>query len=474
MANSQFRRSAAADTRQKGKGWTGGFRDRWKVPVGNPTPFLLIKGDYADPFPAPEYLEIDPTTGRPKAVMLPYYKFRKHTRSMKKNGKEFFPNEVCSAGMDPHNPKPCVGCFAMDTGDKSINISDSVAIGVVHLAFYHGHPVVEDNGGFMQKKDNSGLVLNYDECGGRNCNYCRVLQGQAPVLAQGEEWPRYNPQDITTSFGRRRYIEVGKSHLSNLMGWDMSITSICGTCLNERNDQVALDIDTYTCPTCRNIVIDMGNDPRTDPEIADAVAKPYPCLTCQRAVILNENCSCTACGRASQLSIHDVVLHGSRQGEGMKSQLMLSRFQTLPAFERAMGTSLPPFLGDKTFSAYIENLSQPFDFDEVLKPRTLADQAKRLELPLPGGMGGAPQQGYAQSPQPGYNPQQMPQPGYQQPQQGYQQQPQFPGQPMPMGLPQQQVPQPYAPYPQQGQQQPQQQQGPGPLPYVPPTRPNFS
>lgn len=455
MANSQFRRSAAADTRSKGKNWSGGFRDRWKLPTGtNPTPFLIIKGDYVDPYPVADFMEMDPATGRPKEVRLPYWKFRQHTRAMKKNGRDMYPKEVCSAGSDPHNPQPCLGCYAMDSGDKSVNISDSVALGVVHLAYYHGHPVVDgEHGGFLMKKDQSGPVLNFDECTGRTCNYCRVLGGQAPILEQGQEWPRYNPQDITTTFGRRRFIEVGKSHLSNLMGMDMSITSICGTCFNERNDQIALSIDTYTCPHCRNIIIDMGTDPRKDEEIADAVAKPYPCLTCQRPVILQENCSCDACGRASQLSIHDVVIFGSRQGEGTKSQLMMSRFQTLPAFERSFGNSLVGFLGGKTFSEYIANLAQPFDFAEVLKPRSLQDQAKRLELPMPqSAMGGAPPSAYAQQPQ-----MPMPQQGYVQPQQ-----PQ-----MPMAYPPQQPG--YAAYP----QQPQQQGGPGPQPWAPPTRPNY-
>lgn len=449
-----FRRSAAADTRKKGGGWKGGFRDRWKIPQNTPTPLLVIKSEYDDPSPSPEYMEIDPATGRAKPVKLPYYKFLKHRRVIKKGNNEQYPDEVCSRGHDPHNPQPCVGCYAMDSGDKSVSLSDTFALGVVHLAFYHGHPVIDDeHGGYLMKRDNSGPVLNYDECTGRTCNYCRVLNNQPPVLAQNEQWPNYRPQDITTVFGRRRYIEIGKSHLSNLQGWDQSVTSICGSCFNARGDQIPLEIESYTCPYCKNVVIDVANDPRSDSELADAVSKPYPCLTCRRPVLLHENVSCSSCGQASQLSIHDVVLFGSRQGESTKSQLMLSRFQTVEAFERAMGQSLAPFLEGKNLRDYIANLAKPFEFGEIMKPRSLQDQAKRLQLPLPG-----------QGQPTGYSAYSAPQPqGYQQ--QSYAAPAPAPGAPAPMPA--------FAPYPQQAPQQQAPQQGPGPSAYVPPTRPNF-
>lgn len=453
MPMSSFRRSTAADTRRKGGGRRGGIYDRMKLPKDNATPIMIIKGDYVDPNPAVDFLEVDPATGRPKEVKIPYYKFRKHRRAIKQGQKEFFPDETCSAGMDPHNPQPCVGCYHQDQGDKSVTLSDNFALGVVHLAFYHGHPLIDaETGGFIaNRNDPNKKVIVYDECSGRTCNYCRVLQGQQPVLKQGETFPSYQASDLTTVFGRRRFLEVGKSHLSNLQGWDQAVSTLCGTCY-QNMAQVKLIIDSYTCPYCSNVVIDMANDPRTDEEISDAVSRPYPCLHCRRSVVLVENLSCDACGKGTQMTIHDVVMFGKRVGEGTKSQMQMDYFQTVAQFERTMGQSLAPYLNGKTLAEYIAELAQPYDFAEVLRPRSLQDQATRLQLPMIPAHGQQQQfqqSAYGAPPTQNY----PPAPGYAPPPQG------VPAQP------------PYAAYPQQQTQQPQ--NGPGPAPFVPGGRPNF-
>lgn len=512
MAVSAFRRSVAADTKQKGgKGGKGTWYDRFRLPQTQPgAPFVLVRAEYTDPAPAPEQIEIDPATGRPKPVITPYFKFRQHKRAIKGGGKDFFADEVCSAGYDAHAPQPCVGCFAGDSGDKSIKLVDTFAFTIVHLAYYHGHPLLDrEKGGIVMKQDGSGAVMIQTECGGRTCNFCRVLRGEPPLPPQpGQDpWPGFDPRSLTTTFGKRRYLELGKGHLSDIEGIDQVISSQCGNC------QSQLTTDGFACPHCNTMLVDMANDPRTDEQIQADVLKPHPCLRCQRPVLLKEIVSCESCSRQNyaplQLSIFDVVIHGMRQGEGTKSHVTQGLpHKTIEDFARSVD---PQFFGGKaTLREYIAELAKPYDFAEIFKPRSLQDQSTRLKLPIPMGAMGAPgmQAGYApygaapqqqiqqpaqmyqqpqqqmppqqgpgfqQYPQPGFAPPQQqtqyapppmqpgfaPQPGYAPQQGGFP--PSFPTQPQYAQQPPQAPPQQYAQQPQQA----------GPMPFVPVPPPNF-
>jgi hypothetical protein len=481
---SPFRRSAAVETKKKGgRGGGGSWHDRFKMPQNVSTPFVLVAGDYLDPNPPAEQVEIDPATGRPREVKNAYHKRKKHRRKLMEHGKELFMDEECSAGNDPHNPQPCVGCFAIDSGDKSVTVSDQYTFTLLHLVPYHSAPVIQDNGQILQRKDNSGPVLNWFECTGRSCNFCRTRQGQPPVLQQGEKWPGYTPQMIGDAFGRRRYLEVGKGHLSNLQGWDTAISSRCGNCKAE------LITEGFACPTCNNLVIDMSSDPRTDAQIAEAVAKPYPCMHCQRAVMAKELVACDVCAsqnrQALQQGLFDVVLHGMRQGEGTKSQMMLSSFEVLEEFEQRLHPNYRQMMQGKTLRQYVQEIAKPFNFDDMFKPKDLPDQAKRLRLPMPGQAMPQQQQSYygggftPQAGAPNYGTTPQPQQFYGAPQFSQPQQPQQPqyGAPMPgyQPMPQGPVQTPYAPYPQPpaappgypAQAAPMPQPQPGYAPYPP-------
>lgn len=451
MAMSAFRRSVVADTKKKGGGGKGFYYDRFKIPTNVPTSIVLGKGEYQDPNPPAELIEHD-QFGKPKPVINPYFKAKMHKRVIRKGAKEFYPSEPCSTGSDPYNPQPCAGCHAMEIGDKSVSLSDVFAFQIAHLAYYHGHPMVDsENGGFVAKKDNSGLVIIHSECSGRTCNFCRVLQGQHPFPPGKDErpFPQYDPRDLTTIFGRRRYLELGKNHLSDIQGFDQIVMSQCATCKQQ------LITDGFACPNCGNMIIDMNNDQRTDEQIAQEVLRPYPCMTCQRPVLLKEMVGCDFCenqGRQGvQLSIFDVVLQAMRQGESTNSHIVRQNHMTLEEF----GSGIDPrFLNGKTLRQHVgEILKDQYNFADIYKGRPLHEQAKKLELDTPAAYGGPatgqapysnygppPQQQFAPPPPPGYQPQQAPQ--------AY-------GQPAP-----------YAPYPAQPQ-------APGPQPFQPPVKPNY-
>ena len=118
----------------------------------------------------------------------------------------------------------------------------------------------------MKRESNPPAPVMIDtEClGGRNCNFCRVIQGQPPSMTRRTSGPGSDPQDLSTIFGKRRYLELGKNHLSDLEGWDAIVSSYCG------HDNTQLIMNAYTCPNCGNRIIDMNSNQRTDAQIADA------------------------------------------------------------------------------------------------------------------------------------------------------------------------------------------------------------
>jgi hypothetical protein len=409
MVTNPFRRSVKADTKRTGgKGGRGNFFEKFRFPVDVATPILLINAEYVDPNPAPEEVEVDAATGRPKDVKKPYFKVRKHKRKMLKNGKDYYLDAVCSAGYNAHNPQPCAGCSATDGGDKTVTAADVFAVGIIHLAYYHKHPLIDrKTGGVVMKREASaGAVMVDSECTGRTCNFCRLLQGHPPIQDSQNPFPPYRREDIQTFFGKRRFMELGKNHLQDLMGWDATISATCG------NDGSQLITDGFACPTCNALVIDMQNDPRTDEEINNAVASPYPCLQCQRPVMLRQVVACEVCEGAQrepkQFSVFDLVLHGMRQGEGTSSHMVLQRFETVEQITTRLLTQNPQVFAGKPPAQYLAEIGKPYDFAETYKPLAVHEQALRLELAAPPmASPGYGQQPYPQAPPYGSQPTQQ-------------------------------------------------------------------
>ena len=440
MVMATYRRSVAAETRRKSKGGKGSWYDAYRLPAApaGSTPIIFQpKMDMEDPCPPQELIEIDPATGRPRPVLVPYFKGQKHKRKMP--DRPYPLDELCTRGWVPHAPKPCCGCYASESGDKSVSLSDFFTFPIVHLAYYHGHPMIDKQTRTIKMMtDNSGPVIIYDECIGRTCNYCRIAQGQSPFppsRPNEEPFPMYDPRSLTMTFGKRRYLELGKNHLGNVMEIDESVSSLCGRCRS------TLTTMSFFCPTCHSVIIDMSNDPRSDEQIAVEAMKPYPCMKCQRPVFLQEHAVCESCQSQSQEAIlqtgFDVVLHLRREGENTGSHIAQQKpFETIEDFARNVN---PAVLNGKTLRDHIMELAKPYDFDHVYAPPTMEKQADRLKLPMPPGMGTVPQ-----GPQYGAYPGQQP--------------PSYPN---------------YAPPPQQSPTNYPQPQQPGPQPFVPPGRPNY-
>jgi hypothetical protein len=475
MAINEFRRNTKSDSKRAGGGkGFGNWRERWRLPQSQSAPFVLIEGDYPDPHPDPEQVEVGPG-GQPNPVLLPYYKFRQHKRKIPNRAYPL--SGSCSKGWDDYNPQPCVGCAYMDSGDKAFSLSDQVAIGVIHLGLYHRHSVWDEktNDWMKSKKEGANLVYNETEhTDPKTCNFCKYMAGQQVVLKQGETFPAYQPQHLSWVFGSRRYLEIGKGHLGDLSEWDKQIGMHCGGTkwakdstgnylkdpstgqyvpIGSCNNQ--LNVDGYICPTCNTMLINAETDSRDLKTLEELAFKKYPCHVCQKQVFLKEVNSCDICGptntnggQAVVRGIFDGVLHGMRQGEGTQSHLVLTQFTSIQEFEASLSPEIKALIG-KPLTERIDELSKPYDFAELFKAQPLAKQAERLQVQVPAQYAQYVQaQGPQQAMPPSYGQSYVPQPG---------------GFAPPTAPPAQQQFIPYASTP----------GGPGPAPFVAPPKPNF-
>lgn len=259
----------------------------------------------------------------------------------------------------------------MESGNKTVSLTDFFAFSIYHLSYYHGHPLLQTDGS-VRKKDNGEAILGYDECSGRDCGFCKTTQGKP--LPPG--FPKYDPKSITTVFGRRRFLKMGKGHLSNMSGWDTAVSSLCGTC------KATMQTEGFACPTCDSMLIDMENDQRSTDQIAMAASQPVHCPTCSKTVALREATFCPVCEANNRQFVENtltsVVLFGSRQGEGTNSTVMLKNFMSIEDFE-AQHKGLKEFLG-KPLRQHIAENSTPYDFSEMMRPLPLDEQAKKLGI----------------------------------------------------------------------------------------------
>jgi hypothetical protein len=420
---SDFRRGATHDANRKSPRSGGGNRkflfERYTMSERS-IYMLFVRGKFIDPDPPEELIELD-ANGQRLSVELPHYKFRQHTHSMK--AKKRWLKATCSAGWNGHNQLPCVGCSAMDMGSRAVNLADKYAFTFLHLGFQHGHPWLDKETHQIKTKDDGSPIILHDEClwnigsGSRDCNFCRVLTGQAPIIDENHSqnpWDNWRGDQLSTVFGRRRFLELGKNGLQDLITWDATIGSKCGNMLGFTDPQgqpvqmpcgQALLTDGYACPYCEAVVIDLGpgGDQRSLEQIRQAVLYRYPCHNCRRSGLLNELVSCPRCGPVEPRTIFDVVVKAKKVGEDTNTHLILEEFYSLEEFESVI---MPREFGiqgsqtwfhGKTFREWLAEAAKPYEFEKIYEAQSLQEQAKVLQLPMPP-QGGVVAPSYGQAP----------------------------------------------------------------------------
>lgn len=264
------------------------------------------------------------------------FSFKIHTETYKERapGQKFEIKEtLCSAGWNPHQPKPCVGCSANEDGNLGIDHAREMeALQIVLLEHIHKVHVKTARG------------TEYDKwviCSGpRTC----------------EECAKRTPKD----FGRAGYIKLGKNHFGHLIDYDAKCRKICRVCKKE------LWVQELLCTECGETCVDVVAARMTDAEIEPLTVNGMTCPNCGRHTRPTEFLSCEGgCSDPARTTIFDCSFRLERIGEKTGSALSFSDRVIEPMPEE------------------VQHLAEPLDFEAIFQPETLAEQSAILGVPNP-------------------------------------------------------------------------------------------
>lgn len=443
MSMAGLRRGAAQVSGNKGGSKRPIYAVRWKPPAMTANMMQFLTPDetrglqIAEPvvFITSAYPDVYQTTddnGQPlqEPVLNPAYRFKSHTiptivkGTNGRPGWKKFAELVCSAGLNPHSPQPCVGCYISDHGEDGTQSKDQWAFNVAHLAWYHETPVIK-NGQVQMKKDNSGPLTNKVEC---------ITHKQANIVfGRMDQMNRGQPMAKTCEgcanqykfvWGDHRVLQVGKGQLMNILACNDKLGERCYYC-----DQ-AIVTWAYTCSNmaCRAGLLHIQQSGQTNAQIDQFSKRAIQCGTCGTVGLPKPaySCQCAAGTDPRPLDMFDVVMWAQRDGEGTKTAFSARSSTIIEDYIMPDGVSLSGYPDNRPLEEALKDIvKSPFDLRQMFAPKTLDEQAKEIDRANPY----AQQQGGYQ-PYPGQPPVQgtgyaPPQAGYN-PQQGFQQPPQVP------------------------------------------------
>lgn len=462
MSIQNFRRGVTSQQHQQQRGRGGGgagrfvsWRQRLDLPKGTAAsvPVVFIDAEYDDIYATDDHTKqlIEPPPKRP------YHHSKNHKCMFGPKGSRNpadYGDFPCSAGRQPYQPKPCIGCYYADRKVKSISFArDFYRMNTALLLPFHRVPAVGKDGQFLKRKDAQGnpteeYLYNEEPCTLQGCQYCTQ---NAQYQQRGERIP------FEIQLGAHRYMEVGTGHLQNLLDLDTLVSNKCADC------RTTIVRTGYRCMHCKAPMLDIATQAQGwSKQQLDAFGQnDYQCQNCHQVGQpeevgvcgydpsgFNRIGGCPQGKEARRLTLFDCVFYLRKTGEDQQTRITCEHWVPKSEFRFNNGQTV-----EDTLKLVAE---KPFDFDKMSVPLPLEKQAEKARQPIPPEYLGAAQPGYGQPPpgygQPGagYAPQPgaiPPQPGaaaYGQPQQAPYPQPGYPQQQPQPGYPQQQPQQPYA------------------------------
>lgn len=358
MSLSQYAANTKRRAPSKGGSFSG-WRDEVRPVVGVNYPVVMLNQQIAVNDPREQIMK----DGKP-TVFRTYADGLQHA-GMTPRG---FRADWCSAGNDPANPKPCVGCWLALANSKAFKTRDVYLFPLIHLAPYYRHPQVDDKGAIKKRDDGTpyfSTSLELPEVDGRTVQF---------------------PKDsVTQVFGRRGYLQLSPKFFKTFAEWDEMVQRNCMTHRNPMN-LVALGCSNEECGKDILEVTDVDEQFGSEADMLTAIKTAGTCPHCSSTVFPVPYYDCQLC-QAEDVDpvcgeIYDFVLSIQKQGEKTDTHYVLSNYNTLDQYDMILKTDKvnKKLIGTRTLTEIIEELKGDINFEDVMKPRSLEDQAKYFGL----------------------------------------------------------------------------------------------
>jgi len=222
----------------KGKGWRGNWRDRFDIPKADAEPVLLVPGEYADERPD----SIKDNGGEAPLKHYGVHPFHSYKDNVR--GKDVFMKRRCAAGWTGDDGE-CIGCHRKDSGDRRVGYKRAVySLNALHLNLYEKKPI----------KNKEGKVMRFEEDGENHKRGDSIKSWQPITRPKDMKNALINLEEMmeegTLQMCRKKYIEVGKGHLDNLMIIEEMANKRC-MCGGELTPVL------FTCPECGEVLCDV-------------------------------------------------------------------------------------------------------------------------------------------------------------------------------------------------------------------------
>lgn len=357
-----FRHSVRGERKRASKGWRGNYRDQLRIPKDEPTPVLLMRGEYEDM----RADEVKNNGGAPP--IKNYYPFVTHPIKFADSGKGSFRELPCSGDQ-------CVPCWSKDGGDKRITTRTKFAMNVLHLAVYakeqakkDGKPIFYDKDGDKHRKGDP--IMDWVEVKGRQ-DLKAISENAQALVKEGE-----------VALFRRKYIEVGSNHLDHLMIIDEEAAKRC-FCGGR------LAPSKYYCAKCDDLLCDIEQTNMTPGEINDYGAQRQRCRSCGTSDFARVVSICDSCEEPTPLSAFDVVAWIRRHGEDTASAIVVTEIVPLTEYVGIDGQGLVKDWNvdaagvTPVWADHVKDSMVQFDFAQVFAPPDAAYAAQTLKIDNP-------------------------------------------------------------------------------------------
>lgn len=131
----------------------------------------------------------------------PWGEYHEQKTQIQQGEKTAYPSIICTAGLEQHNKKECVGCYQEEHYTAKPNPwkkSVTTKHQIVHFAFYHNVPRLDKDGNHASYQDK--YLYNSLRCEGDACKFCAA--------------------NVEKVFGKLLKLKLGPNHTKNVLGGD--------------------------------------------------------------------------------------------------------------------------------------------------------------------------------------------------------------------------------------------------------------
>ena len=277
---------------------------------------------------------------------LPFWEWRRHSY---KDGSKFR-TFMCSRGND--RSKECYACdLQFNKDDARINMRTVRYWSVIDLDWYY--------------------VNSYGE--------------RVKPKSKAEE-RQFEADGLEKVFGKAGYLEVGKSHNTNLLDIFEQTSNMCAGCLEDESvlSPGKIEIVSYTCHSCGAAFDTAETTDKSRAEWRAFGHAPLSCKSCGSKDFPVGEIACDQCDHPKRAEIFDLVFPLVKNGSGKDTSVNLAfgqNVQFIDDYELPSGNILLNGVnkdGSLDLADGINDIYKPIDFLDLFKEQLEPDFAKSV------------------------------------------------------------------------------------------------